>query len=88
MLEVGERTGRSLKRIAGDGKVVLENGSLVARALLDEHGERPFHLVEAVRIAEVGTGVAASADRLGRLRQAKACGQRARTVGGGDRLLV
>ena len=55
---------------------------MVAFALLDEHGESPFHLGEAVRVAEVGTRVAASADRPGRLRQAKLLGERAGTVCG------
>ena len=43
----------------------------VALALLDDHGERPLHLGEAVRVAEEGAGIAANAERSGRLRQAE-----------------
>ena len=59
LLEVGERAGRPLERVAGDGEVVLQDGGVPARALLDEQGERPLHLGEAIRVAEEGAGEAA-----------------------------
>src|SRR5262249_18407714 len=88
LLEVGERAGGPLERVPGDHEVVLENAGLVAFSLLDMHGERSLHLGEAVRVAEVGTGAATSAERPGRLRKAKSFGERAGTVCSDDRLAM
>ena len=74
VLEIGERAGGSLERIAGEGEVVLQDCGVPPDALLEEKGERPLHLVEAVRIAEPDAGVTAVAERARRLRQTEYLG--------------
>jgi hypothetical protein len=88
LLEVGERAGRPLERVAGDSEVVLQDGGVAACPPLDQQGERPLRLGEAVPVAEQSPGDAAVAERARRLGQVERLGKRARTVSGGDRLPI
>ena len=67
LLEVGERAGRPLERIAGDGEVVLQTGGIPASSPFDEQGKRFLRLGEAVAVAEEGAGVSSVAECAGRL---------------------
>jgi hypothetical protein len=68
--------------------VVLQEGGVLARALLEEQGKRPLHLDQSVRMAKVGAGDAAVAERARRLGQAERLGKVVRAVGGGHSLGV
>ncbi len=88
LLEGGERAGRALERVAGDGEVVLQDGGVPAGALFEHQCERLLHLGEPVGVAEVSAGEAVEAKRARRRRQPEPLGQRQGLVGGGDRLRI
>ena len=70
------------------GEVVVDDGGLAAQALLEREVERPTHVVEAVRFAQVETAEAAPVKRECRLGQAELRGERERPLGRHDRLPV
>ena len=86
LLEGGEGAGRPLERVAGDGEVVLQDGGVLACARSTSRASARSISARPSASPTVHAGIAAVAERARRLGQAERLGERARTVGGGDRL--
>ena len=82
---------RGLRPLVGPddpGEVAVDDGGLASLALLERELERPAHVLDPARVAQLAAGDAAPVERERRLGQAELRGERERPLGGRDRLGV